>query len=195
MKLKLGILIAALSLTLVGCSSTEAGNDKEKENQTTQNEIKEDVESDKDNDNIAKEEEKSKEEKLIDFKIYTADVEDTEKIVELETIKLKENTSVDEKLNELCKALQTKYFKTDTAEITLESIDEDNIAIINLKGQEAWRQYFQGSTGGIISQTTITETLLQKEYKGDWIKGVKILVDSETKDVFDHASFLEPFYR
>ncbi|MEG2415923.1 MAG: hypothetical protein RSB12_00595 [Peptostreptococcaceae bacterium] len=195
MKLKLGILIAALSLTLVGCSSTEAGNDKEKENQTTQNEIKEDVESDKDNDNIAKEEEKSKEEKLIDFKIYTADVEDTEKIVELETIKLKENTSVDEKLNELCKALQTKYFKTDTAEITLESIDEDNIAIINLKGQEAWRQYFQGSTGGIISQTTITETLLQKEYKGDWIKGVKILVDGETKDVFDHASFLEPFYR
>ncbi len=91
--------------------------------------------------------------------------------------------------------MQKEYFKEEEATIVLESIDSNGIATINLVNQDAWRPHFQGSTGGIISQSTIIETLLQRGYEGEWIKGINVLIDGKSQEVFDHASFNDTFYR
>lgn len=198
MKLKIGILVAMLSMMLVGCTN-EATKDPQ-DNTSNGNEVQENTGSenekeDGNKDSENKGNENTKEETTIDFKIYTADVNDTDKIIDFETIKLKENTSVEEKLKELCAALEKDYFKDENAKIVFKSIDEKNIATIDLVNQEAWSQHFQGSTGGMISQATIVETLLQREYSGKWIDGLNVLVDGTSEELFEHAPFIGTFNR
>ena len=222
MKLKIGLLALALSLTLVGCSDEENNKPKIENNNEIQNEIdsssdkkeeeldnkdeinKDDIEnSDKNKiEEISKTEDETQSKEVnkessneeLKFKIHTADVEDTSKIIEFETVTISKDSSIEYKLNELINIMKKDYFKDDVR-IVLESIDANNIATINLIDKEKWSKHFQGSTGGIISQSTIVETLLQREYKGDWIKGLKILVDGKDEEVFDHASFGEIFYK
>lgn len=191
MKIKLGILTIILSLTLVGCSNL---NQEIDESDTNKQQTNISNENDTPKNDDSKEDQKQ-EEKTIDFKIYTIDADDTEKILEFETVKLKESSTIEDKLNELCTTLQKDYFKSEDAQIKLESIDKDNIATINLVNEEAWSPYFQGSTGGLISEGTIIETLLQKEYKGEWIKGLRVVIDGEEKQVFDHAPFMGVYNR
>lgn len=198
MKLKIGILVAMLSMMLVGCTN-EVTKDPQ-DNTSNGNEVQENTGSEnekedgnKDNENQANE--STKEGKTIDFKIYTLDVDDTEKIKEFETIKLKEDSTVEEKIKELCAALEKDYFKDENAKIVFKSIDEKNIATIDLVNQEAWSQHFQGSTGGMISHDTIIETLLQKEYSGKWIDGLNVLVDGTSEELFEHAPFIGTYHR
>ncbi|MGL4911093.1 MAG: hypothetical protein ACRC3Y_01545 [Romboutsia sp.] len=189
----------------------DSSTDKPKEESDDKDEIEkndiENIENDKveesskiEDESQGKEENQSEEEKEeisnedIEFKIYTADFEDTNKIIEFKTINLKKDSSIEYKLNELINIMKKDYFKDDVS-IVLESIDANNIATINLIDQEKWSKHFQGSTGGAISQATIIETILQREYQGEWIKGVKILVDGKNEEVFDHAPFEEIYYK
>ena len=190
-----------LSLMLVGCSSKSTESNNLQNNSSKNNEVQESqesIDSDKkeiDKANKVDESKNLEEEKSIELKIYTVDVDDTEKIVELKTINIKEDSNLEQKLNELCIILQKEYFKEEEAKIELQSIDSNGIATINLVNQDAWRPHFQGSTGGIISQSTIIETLLQRGYEGEWIKGINVLIDGKSQEVFDHASFNDTFYR
>lgn len=193
MKLKIGILVAMLSIMLVGCTN-EATKDPQ-DNTSNGNEVQENTGEENEKEDSNKDSENDKEGTTIDFKIYTADVNDTDKIIDFETIKLKENSSVEEKIKELCDALEKDYFKDENAKIVLKSIDEKNIATIDLVNQEAWSQHFQGSTGGMISQSTIIETLLQKEYSGKWIDGLNVLVDGTSEELFEHAPFIGTYHR
>lgn len=129
------------------------------------------------------------------FKLYTLDVNDTDKILEYENISLDKNLSVNDKITELLLALEKDYFQDDKANIYLESIDNNGIATINLVNEASWRPHFQGSTGGQVSQKTIIETILQRDYTGDWINGVNVIIDGKKQEVFDHASFNATFYR
>jgi len=192
MKFKFSILVMMFSLMLVGCSSKSIENDNLKNNSSENNEVQKSIDSDKKEIDEAN---KVDEEKNIELKIYTVDEDDTEKIVELKTINIKEDSTLEQKLNELCLILQKDYFKDEEATIVLESIDSNGIATINLVNQDAWRPHFQGSTGGIVSQSTIIETLLQRGYEGEWIKGINVLIDGESQEVFDHAPFNDIFYR
>jgi hypothetical protein len=193
-----------LSLMLGGCSSKSTENDNLQNNSSKNNEVQESIDSDKKEIDKANKVDESKkidesknleEEKSIELKIYTVDVDDTEKIVELKTINIKEDSTLEQKLKELCIILQKEYFKEEEATIALQSIDSNGIATINLVNQDAWRPHFQGSTGGIISQSTIIETLLQRGYEGEWIKGINVLIDGKSEEVFDHAPFNDTFYR
>jgi len=187
-----------LSLMLVGCSSKSIENDNLQNNSSKSNDVQESIDSDKkeiDEANKVDESNNLKEEKIIELKIYTVDEDDTEKIVELKTINIKEDSTLEQKLNELCLILQKEYFQEEEATIVLQSIDSNGIATINLVNQDAWRPHFQGSTGGTVSQSTIIETLLQRGYEGEWIKGINVLIDGESQEVFDHAPFNDTFYR
>ena len=195
MKLKISIIAMVFSLVLVGCSNEKIVKEKDIANK---NEIQGKIESQENsgsNEIGSSESVNPDKDEDIEFKIYTADVDDTNKIVEFKTINLKNDISIEEKLNELLVTLKKDYFKDEKASIFLESIDSKGIATINLVDKEAWSQYFQGSTGGIISQSTIIETLLQREYEGEWIKGINVLIDGKKQEVFDHAPFEEIFYR
>lgn len=197
MKLKLGILITMLSLMLVGCSNEDTK--KPEENISNGSNVEENTGSEDKEGNKEDEKQEGAEvdkEKTVDFKVYTLDVNDTDKVLEFSKVELKENTTVEEKLKELCSALEKDYFKDKNAKIEFKSIDEKNIATINLVNKDAWSQHFQGSTGGMISQATIVETLLQKDYAGKWIDGLNVIVDGTTgDDLFEHAPFIETFYR
>lgn len=223
MKLKVSLLALMMSLTLVGCANQSTTTETKKDNNQVQENIdspkdnatdennqsddtqKEDQDKEQtENTQDKKEEPKKnlngqddkKEEKseTTDFKIYTAKEEDTDKIVEFETIKIKNSASKEEKINQLISALKNDYFKDDV-QMVLQSIDNNGVATINLVDQQKWAKHFAGSTGGAISQAAIIETLLQRDYQGDWIKGVKVLVDGSDEEVFDHAPFIDVFYR
>lgn len=54
-------------------------------------------------------------------------------------------------------------------------------------GAKSWiYDYFQGSTGGNMTETALTETFLQREYGGVWVDGVHFTLDGE-KIEFDHV--------
>ena len=73
--------------------------------------------------------------------------------------------------------------------IELEKI-EDNIAYINIKEEKNknnWKQkYFQGSTGASITTYSLVENLLQRNYKGNWIKGICFTYENRSDIQFDH---------
>lgn len=129
-----------------------------------------------------------------EFTIYTLDCEDTNKVQEFKKINIESDKSVKEKLEILCDALEDYYFKDDSIEIKVESIDKNNIVTINLENEDSWKQHFQGSTGGLITEETIVKTLLQSEYKGEWISGIKILVDDKVPE-YDHSFIENTFMR
>ncbi len=202
MKIKVSIIAILFSLSLVGCSNNIDNKqneqrhvqNQEQTNNSTKIKNKEDK-SNKEGESNKYEDDKKEES---EFKIYTLDYNDTDKKIEFLSLTMDESKSLEEKLNELCIALQKEYFKEGNAKIILKGIDEENIATINLVNEvtDAWSKHFAGSTGGYISQTTIIETLLQKEYKGKWIKGLKVLIDGkDSQDIYNHAPFGEIFYR
>lgn len=194
MKIKASIITILFSLSLVGCSNNidnKPNEQKPIQNQEQTNNNTE-IKNKEDKKEIENKNEKD------EFKIYTLNYNDTDKKIEFLSLKIDESKSLEDKINELCIALQKEYFKEGSAKIMLKGIDEKNIATINLVNEvpDAWAKHFAGSTGGYISQTTIVETLLQKEYKGQWIKGVKVLIDGkDSQDIYDHAPFGETFYR
>lgn len=222
MKIKIGLLALALSTILVGCSdaaienndstnkpSIEENKDTHKDNKEEIN--KEEIEKSDKNDVSTNEEKEEPIEKLeeinkeniniknpkgeMDFKLYTFDSEDTDKRIILKDIhNIDKDDTLENKINDLLLSLKKDYFKDEKANMQLKSIN-DGIATINLVDENAWRQQFQGSTGGYINQKTIVETLLQRDYDGEWIKGVDVLIDGKKQEVFDHASFEEIFYR
>lgn len=223
MKIKIGLLALALSTILVGCSdatienndstnkpSIEENKDTHKDNKEQEINKEEIENSNKNNVSINKEKEEpiEKLEEInkeninientkgkIDFKLYTFDSEDTDKRIILKDIhNINKDDTLENKINALLLSLKKDYFKDDKANIQLESIN-DGIVTINLIDENSWRTHFQGSTGGYINQKTIVETLLQRDYDGDWIKGVDVLIDGKKQEVFDHASFEEIFYR
>lgn len=204
MKLKVALIIAVCGLSLLGCSNEKISSDSNnKENQPDKNNTSL-TESNKSEDKtIATDNSKPKDEhssknNQIELKIYTRDQDDNDKKIEFSSFNLANNKTLNDLISELCTRLQKDYFKDDNAKIKLEGIDNKNIATINLINEvpNSWDKHFSGSAGGFINQSTIIDTLLQREYKGDWIKGVKILIDGkDPSGIYDHASFEDTFYR
>lgn len=169
--------------------NNQIDNNKEtadKEVDKSNNENKDDIvnnnSTNKDND---KDEEVSNVEES-SFDIYSLDVNSEEKII-LGSLKIEEKKSVDEKLNLLINEISKLQFNN--APIKLIKI-ENNIAYIDLQEGESknyWSSgYFQGSTGANITSYTLTESLLQRDYKGKWIDGICFSYEGKTDIEFDH---------
>jgi len=75
------------------------------------------------------------------------------------------------------------------------------IAVIGIREPEndqyAWGGgYFQGSTGGGITQVTLVESFLQRGYTGDWIDGVEFYYQGKPfTDEWDHINLSGVRYR
>lgn len=210
MKIKILLLAMACSVSLVGCTTQEQSEqnvldtnqvqEQQKEESQKEDIQKEEVQTENVQNNQEQqkqEEDNNKSESNTTLNLYTVDVDDYSKVIPFEnkTFTLQTNKDLEYNLQELCNTLKKEYFKDDNAGIEVVAIDENKIATINLTNEETWLKYFQGSAGAIITQETIVETLLQKEYQGDWIKGLKIQVDRQNGQEYDHVSFIEPFMR
>lgn len=205
MKIKSSILVLLCTVMLVGCTDNKENSSAPQGNNNQQEQLKDNPaneESDTTSDNKDSEDtesaSKDSSEDIIKLKIYTLNDEDTETKEVFSEIELDNNKPLKDKLNDLCLALQKDFFKEGNALIRLEGIDSNGVATVNLVNsvEGAWNKHFAGSTGGYISQMTIIDTLLQKDYDGEWIKGLKILIDGESGlDKYDHAPFEESYNR
>ncbi|MDU5021968.1 MAG: hypothetical protein E6269_15600, partial [Clostridiales bacterium] len=120
------------------------------------------------------------------FEIKTKDSSSDEVIV-LGNIKINKNATINEKINKILEKMSQLQFEG--SPIELEKI-EDNIAHINIKEEKNknnWKQkYFQGSTGASITTYSLVENLLQRNYKGNWIKGICFTYENRSDIQFDH---------
>ncbi|MDF2590859.1 MAG: hypothetical protein K0S75_325 [Clostridia bacterium] len=139
------------------------------------------------------------------YPIYTADNYTYETMIAA-YIYMPKETALKKKLETLAKVLSETHF--DNLPIQVLRIEEQNkkkIAIVNLMesaenqkvtdfeklvGKTWMTLYMQGSCGGTVTQTTLIETMLQREYKGPWIDGVKFLYDNGVCD-YEHAPSLK----
>ena len=201
MRFKIITLVLAMGMLFTGCKNgipeQNQGNIDNQE-QTNQNESTE-KENDKDNETNKENQtdgtNQNEEVKLETIYIYTADSDNTDKIIEYGQIEIDRSKSIKEKLELLATNLKEVYFKGNNIDIEIDSIDTNNIATINLIDENSWLPLFQGSTGAQITQNTIIETFLQREYTGEWIEGIKILVDDKSDIEYDHLSFVGTFER
>ena len=136
----------------------------------------------------------SKSDKLA-FPIYTANA-DTYQREKVADVRVEKEAEIDTILEALVKGLSEKVFILPMTYEGIEMIFGQKIAVVNLheSGDEnppvSWRTgYFQGSTGGVVTSVSLQETMLQRDYDGDWVDGVKFLYEGEPIE-FEHVSGL-----
>lgn len=138
------------------------------------------------------------------YPIYTAN-SDTYKREVLVTTYVPNNYTLKQKLDAIAKTLSEVKFKGLPIEVTgIKDVNGKKVAIINLKESKenqgvtdpskfkgsSWSvNYFQGSTGGTITSTSLLETFLQKDYKGQWVDGVQFLYNNKALS-FEHVEGL-----
>ncbi|GEM_PF-465628 len=124
------------------------------------------------------------------YPIYTADTDTYKKQIDA-YIYIPKELELKQKLDTLAKALSEAYFDNLPIQVVnIKDVDNKKVAVINLdessenqgisdfsklKGSTWATKYFQGSTGGTITSTQLIETMLQRDYSGQWIDGVKFL--------------------
>ena len=211
----LGIIITASVISIYGCTENKKSNNQNIIEDTNQN-INEDdsnkniiTEEDKEI-NIEKTENKDSNKEYEIFSIYTIDVNTDEKVI-LKNIELEKKLSVEEKLVELSNEVSNDLFNSLPLElIEIKDIEEKSIAVFNFEevGQNAekatlfqdyegdsWFQCFQGSAGGRVTEYTLIETLLQRNYEGEWIDGINFTYKGGSVE-FEHMPKLsEIVYR
>ncbi|MCM1992000.1 hypothetical protein [Oceanirhabdus seepicola] len=98
---------------------------------------------------------------------------------------------VEDNIKMILSIISVKYYKNHILELSdIETINGKKIAVINLVGDNYWFGKMQGTTGGSMITYTLRENILQREYKGDWIDGVKFLVDGKQFEEMQHAAEL-----
>lgn len=143
---------------------------------------------------------------LILYSFYYKDYDD----IEITPTVVDKNITLKEKIQWLADDISAKCFEN--LDIKVESIEDvggKQIAYINLieknnatleevmqrcnRGEvfPSWYQYAQGSTGSDMTLYTITETLLQRYYKRDWVDGIKLLYNGSTYVCIGHMECMD----
>lgn len=165
-------LLGISTLFFVGCVEDNKGSANENnkppiENNTTEEDSTTQPESDPKEDKTER-----------TFKIVTKNVD--YEIVndgEVKTVGL----GVAENIKEILSTISTKYFDNNAVVLqTIETIDNKKIAVIDLTGdKDYWNQRMQGSAGGQITEYTLIENVLQRDYTGYWINGVRFTLNGK----------------
>lgn len=119
-------------------------------------------------------------------------------MIQASTVVVKTDEPLINKMTMMGDELGDKVFNGLTMEaVEIKEEDGKDILYVDLKegsgevGAPSWvYDYFQGSTGGQVSETALTETFLQREYGGVWIDGVHFTLDGESIQ-YDHVPNLK----
>ncbi|MBP6963423.1 MAG: hypothetical protein KBC96_03355 [Armatimonadetes bacterium] len=88
--------------------------------------------------------------------------------------------------------------------VRIETVKGKKVAVIDLRESQrgsdyrSWYGgYFQGSTGGGITQTKLMDTFLQRGYRGEWVDGVRFLYQGKPiqEGEWDHINLSGTIYR
>jgi hypothetical protein len=124
-------------------------------------------------------------------------------------ILLPKTISLYQKIDILLDSISKNSFNNLTIEILKLDIDENGykslkvnlrefpgFSIPNSLGKyQTWYEYFQGSTGGSHTTNVLIESILQKEYKGDWINQLEFYYQNERIGEWDHIFLSETIIR
>lgn len=132
--------------------------------------------------------------------LYTLD-SSTEKPVVRYTVSVFKILPTDKKLSYLASKLSKKLFGGKHIELLeIKSEDGKEIAYFDLQdgdkdinSEKNWYSDFQGSSGAKNTKDSIIETLLQKDLKGNWVDGIKLMYNSEFIEL-DHIAFEDKIY-
>lgn len=178
--LQIFIAISLIITMLTGCKYNSISDTSKLDNEVT----------------LLKEE---KQPEVVSLPIYKINEDNYQQIEVEDYIQIYTNTSMEEKLKTIADYLSKSYFENLPIEIVK---IEDDIAYINIKEDEnnkfSWATYyFQGSYGGRQTATKLIETFLQRNYKENWIKGVKFMYNDQVDWGFEHLGddFSEIHYR
>ncbi|MTI65072.1 MAG: hypothetical protein FH753_00525 [Firmicutes bacterium] len=143
------------------------------------------------------------------YPIYNVDNVSLERIIDF-YILMPKDLSLKGKIDVISNKLSKERFSLPINLIKIEDKEGKKIAYINLMESKenqnvkdykefkgvTWKTlYFQGSLGASKTSTTLKESFLQREYKGEWIDGVKFLYNNEEIN-FEHVFDLkEIIYR
>lgn len=119
-------------------------------------------------------------------------------MIQVSTIVVKTDEPLINKMTMMGDELGDKVFNGLTMEaVEIKVEDGKDILYVDLKegsgevGAPSWvYDYFQGSTGGQVTETALVETFLQREYGGVWIDGVHFTLDGESIQ-YDHVPNLK----
>lgn len=117
-------------------------------------------------------------------------------------INIPENIPLDKKFHMLADSISKIYFRGLKIQIGQidSTIDAGRIIHINLPEPDnyhgpgslpvfhAWRDFFQGSSQGLATQTILIENFLQRAYKGEWIDAVIFYYQGEIMEEWDHIN-------
>ena len=134
-----------------------------------------------------------------DLKIYS--ISNDDKLQIHSSIKVLKISPTDKKLSKLASALSKEIFSgKKIILVKIKSVDGKEIAYFDLQDKNEpvgsplnWNQSFQGSSGAYNTLTSITETLLQKDFPKNWIDGINLTYNGEYVE-FDHISFDDTIY-
>lgn len=116
-------------------------------------------------------------------------------------ITMPKNQSLEKKVSDLLDSISKNNFhnlKIELLSIT-ESTEGKKSLIVNLKEDpgfiipdslgryHSWYEFFQGSMGGEQTTIILVESILQREYTGNWIDEVEFNYQSEKIGEWDHA--------
>jgi len=127
--------------------------------------------------------------------VYGAD--NNHQRIKVSSVTVKTDEPLLNKMNFLGAELGVKFFGGLTMEAKeIKTVSGKKVLVMNLiegsgaVGAKSWEyDYFQGSTGGLMTVIALSETFLQKEYSGTWIDGVQFLLNGE-KIEFEHVEGL-----
>lgn len=118
--------------------------------------------------------------------------------IKISSITVKTDEPLLTKMKYLGAEIGVKFFGGLTMEAKeIKTVSGKKVLVVNLiessgaVGEKSWvYDYFQGSTGGLMTSIALSETFLQKEYSGTWIDGVQFLLDGEAID-YEHVEGLK----
>jgi len=193
---KLSILLIALCIlsgALYGCGNS-GKKEKSQSTQANKEQSQTQVNKDKSQNTQPNNEQTKQDTPKVEnetFIIYDGNIDTYKKEAKGE-ISIPKDKGIQEKLEAIAKKLSEVNFNNLPIEVLkIETVNGKKIAKINLKedskNQKQWFQsYMQGSAGGSITSVSLIETLLQKEYKGQWIDGIEFSYEGK-KCEFEHA--------
>lgn len=96
---------------------------------------------------------------------------------------------VAENIREILSTVSSQYFDGAAIELsTIDTINSQKIAVINLiDNGDYWYQSMQGSTGGQMTEYNLIENVLQRQYPGYWVDGVRFTLNGQSITNSEHC--------
>ncbi|MGL4739707.1 MAG: hypothetical protein ACRC41_02760 [Sarcina sp.] len=113
------------------------------------------------------------------FNLYYKDVAQNDIVVSAGQVKTY-GLGVADNIREILNTISYKFFNGQLLSLkTIEDVGNKKIAVIDLVGNK-WTNTFQGSAGASAAEYNLITNILQREYNGYWVDGVRFTMNGST---------------